>query len=148
MKKIRSATGHHGGPLAGRRVPALVAGMMLLLTSVLSAEAHAATKPEHNHSIEFIPMLNMSGVHSIQADLYDRNGKRVYHWEKWNVKSSKKVKWTYYSEDPQAWLHMWVRMGEPYHKVFSYTGKPAVCNYQFFFHAMDSELHEGRCLTD
>ncbi|MFC0429252.1 hypothetical protein [Kutzneria buriramensis] len=143
MTKFRFSVARRGGSLAGRRAGALVAGITLLLTSGFSMEAHAASKPAHNHFMQFVPrpVYVASNTWSAQANLYDRNGNLVYHWQTGSIdKQGESVNWGYFSRDPQAWLDMWARTGNG--MVYSFLHKSAVCDYTISFDgAAGNEVH-------
>ena len=140
----------HGAALQGsvlvrRRAWPLAAGVTLLLLSFFSAHAQAASKPAHNHYMTFTPQPEFATytTWSVQADLYDRNGNRVYHWETGSRTSSKAVKWGFYNGDPKAWLHMWVRTGNG--RVHEFLGKTATCDQDITFNgARGGSTHELR----
>lgn len=144
MKKFRRAAGRQGRPLARRRAWALATGMTLLLTSGFSVEAHAASAPEHNHAINFLPQADaVIGSWSAQADLYDRNGNLVYHWQTGSISGVKKtVFWSYYSEDPEAWLHLWARTGNG--NVYAFLHVSGNCSHIVSFNQYGGD-HDQYC---
>jgi hypothetical protein len=84
----------------------------------LAAPASAASQ---RHVIKVNPIKDAFGNKpdsrwSVYGDLYDRNGRKVYHWQETGKKPGKDyVRWEFTDNGGGGWVHIWIDAGNNRH---------------------------------